>query len=497
MLLAIGMAVGALTMQTLDGHEIMMSNYGERRGTLVLFMSSRSPELKELIGSILRIHEKYRRQEVLFVGLCANDSETFEELMSFCLRRGVNFPVYRDPGGVIAKRFGARVTPEAFLLDAEGVLRFRGGFQSPEAAKKTESAIRNVLKGRPIGESTVPATGTPIEESGNDGPTDDPIEPIIYSSELVFDKVPWVADHHCSTLAEAPNGDLLCVWFGGSYECADDQVLFLARRKKGARTWETPEVLTRGVYLHPPGNAVVFRVSPTRMMVLYDRMDEARPLRRGRWRGGQLMCRHSDDNGCTWSEDAEVKMGVGGIRNAPITLRTGELMVPISNPKPCFLITRNGGVTWEVSGFIDTGGQPTAVQRNDGSLLCLLRSQPKILQSESHDLGKTWTAAVPSPFLCPGAGVAMCRLNNGHLLLVFNDSSLDHTPLSIVRSIDEGVTWEKPVQLEPNSGEYSYPCVVQTSDGNIHVSYTFLRFSIKHVEFNERWLELSASPSTN
>lgn len=490
MLLAIGMAVGALTMQTLDGPQITMSNYGERRGTLVLFMSSRSPAVQDLIEPILRIHEKYRRQEVLFVGLCVNDAESAAEIKAFCLRNWVNFPVYRDPGGAIAKRFGALVTPEAFLLDERGILRFRGGFQDAEAARKTESAIRNLLEGDAIEEETVPARGTPIGYVGNAGSAADPIEPVVFSSELVFEKIPWVADHHCSTLAEAPNGDLLCVWFGGSYECADDQVLFLARRKKGATAWETPQVLTRGVFLHPPGNAVIFRASPDRMMVLYDRMEEERPLRRGRWRKGQLMCRYSDDSGCTWSEDTAVMMNVGGIRNAPITLQTGELMAPMSNPKPCFLVTRDGGGAWEVSGSIDTGGQPTVVQRNDGSLLCFLRSQPKILQSESHDGGRTWTPAVPSPFRCPGAGVAMCRLDNGHLLLVFNDSALDRTPLSIVRSTDEGATWEKPVHLESNPGEYSYPCVIRTSDGNIHVSYTFLRFSIKHVEFNERWIEL-------
>jgi predicted neuraminidase len=82
----------------------------------------------------------------------------------------------------------------------------------------------------------------------------------------------------------------------------------------------------------------------------------------------------------------------------------------------------------------------------------------------------------------------MTRLGNGHLVLVFNDSETDRTPLSICRSLDEGKSWESPLQLESNPGEYSYPCVIQTSDGKIHVSYTFRRYSIKHVEMNEDWL---------
>jgi len=86
--------------------------------------------------------------------------------------------------------------------------------------------------------------------------------------------------------------------------------------------------------------------------------------------------------------------------------------------------------------------------------------------------------------------MAMCRLRNGHLVLVFNDSSTERTPLSVALSTDEGATWGRPVSLEANPGEYAYPCVIATSDGQTHVSYTFLRLVIKHAEFNERWLTL-------
>ena len=88
----------------------------------------------------------------------------------------------------------------------------------------------------------------------------------------------------------------------------------------------------------------------------------------------------------------------------------------------------------------------------------------------------------------PDSGITMTKLTNGHLLLVYNDSQTKRTPLSIVRSTDEGRSWEEPRQLESNPGEYSYPCVIQTADGQIHVSYTFRRYAIKHVELNEDWL---------
>ena len=495
MIAAIGFAVGALTMQTLDGHEIVMSNYAERRGTVLLFMSSRCPATVDAIETVNKIHQKHRLKEALFVGLCANDEETSEELRRFCQSHGVCFPVYRDPGSAIAKRLGVQFTPAALLLDKEGVLVYRGGFHGEGAQKHIDEAITQLTERQPIEAPEFPATGTPIDELGTPLDVDGPYGTIAFSSELIFEKIPWAPVHHCSTLAEAADADLICVWYGGSYESADDQVLFLARRKKGERIWSEPEVLVKGPLQHPPGNAVVFRVGPKRIGLLWGRMDSTRPIRRGSgWGKCQLMYRYSDDDGHTWSEDRELDGMFGCLpRNVPITLEDDTFAVPLSGHASAFrggflLMTKDFGETWDTSGVIKGGSQPTVVQRSDGALLAFLRNRPYILKSESTDNGATWTKPEKAELRCPSAGIAMRRLGNGHLVLVFNDSSIARTPLSIARSTDEGATWEKPIELESNPGEYSYPCVIQTSDGNIHVTYTCRRFAIKHVEFNEAWL---------
>ena len=489
MLIAIGMAVGALTMQTLDGHDIAMSNYGSRNGTAIVFFSSRCPVTQQQIGRLLQVHNKHKREEVLYIGLCANDAETANEIRNFCQRNEVNFPVYRDRGGAIAKMFGAEYTPQAFLLDAKGVLIHKGGFQNDGASDDMDVAITQLLSGKPVSPEFSAPKGTPISSPGNPVPAGDPMESIRFSSELVFDKLAWTPDHHCSTLAEAPNGDLVCVWFGGSFECADDQALFIARKCRNSAIWSAPDVLTRGEFLKPPGNAVIFRSSPTRLMVFYDRMEEERPIRNGRWRKGRMMRMTSDDSGKTWSKEVDAGLSVGGLRNAPITLKSSAIALPISNP-PGFLISSDQGATWTPSGAMNAGGQPAIVERRDGSLLSFLRNKPSILVSESRDDGVTWTPTRPSSLPNPGAGLAMRKLRSGNLILVYNPTTELRSPLSVALSRDHGATWSPPVHLESNPGEYSYPCVIETADGAIHVSYSFLRRSIKHAEFNERWVNL-------
>jgi predicted neuraminidase len=110
------------------------------------------------------------------------------------------------------------------------------------------------------------------------------------------------------------------------------------------------------------------------------------------------------------------------------------------------------------------------------------------VSAESHDGGKTFTTPTPTQWKNPDSGISMCRLKDGHVLLVFNNQDNSRSPLHIAMSVDDGRTWSKPLQLESNPGEYSYPSVFQAPDGMIHIIYTFRRYSIKHVEMNEDWL---------
>jgi predicted neuraminidase len=223
-------------------------------------------------------------------------------------------------------------------------------------------------------------------------------------------------------------------------------------------------------------------------------MEASRPLRRGGgWGETRLFYRTSKDHGHTWSKDEPFLGGLHeGLRNVPSTLRSGEQILPLARS---FARSGDGGQTWERLGAVDTGGQPTVIERSDGSLLTLLRKGPRIRQAESCDAGRTRSKTVTTELKNPDAGIAMTRLRNGHLVLVFNDSGAARTPLSIARSVDEGRTWLLPLALESNPGEYSYPCVIQASNGRIHITYTFRRYTVKHVELDENWLTHLSRPN--
>jgi predicted neuraminidase/peroxiredoxin len=494
----LGEKIGPLELTTLDGPKFTMDNYAmdEKIGTVIAFVSARCPVTDAMSDRINYIQEEYRHDDILWVGI---GRESGQELREFCQRQGMIFPMYRDPGGKIRKRFEPKVTPEVFLLDSQSRIVYHGAIGNSEDVA-LEAAIKSMQDNEEIKVKEVEAKGTPIDKVLAKREVEDIYGSIAFSSEVIFEKIPGAVAFHCSTLTECANGDILCLWYGGSYEASDDQKLWLSRRKKGERFWSTPKAVA-GNSLTPAGNAIIFADGIGRVWILWGKKIGDRPRRRGSGGTGRTFYRISNDDGYTWTEDKLFGKEFGvkdgwGLRNVPTRLSTGELCLPMSglkdqgdDLKSCYVLkTKDNGKMWETSSLYRGGSQPTVIERDDGSLFVVMRGKPIIKQTISKDGGKTWSQAEESVLPNPNAGIALCKLKNGHVVLIFNNTNKDRSPLNIVRSLDGGRTWQTPLTLEPNPGEYSYPCIIQTKDGRIHITYTYRRYTIKHVEMNENWL---------
>ena len=125
--------------------------------------------------------------------------------------------------------------------------------------------------------------------------------------------------------------------------------------------------------------------------------------------------------------------------------------------------------------------QPTILVHREGRLQALVRTQAaKIFETWSTDNGATWSLLAPTELPNPNAGIDGITLRDGRELLVFNRSETERTPLTVALSAD-GTSWHDVLTLEKDPGEYSYPAVIQTRDGLVHITYTWKRRRIKHV----------------
>ncbi|HEV2491990.1 MAG TPA: sialidase family protein [Terriglobia bacterium] len=315
-------------------------------------------------------------------------------------------------------------------------------------------------------------------------------------SEFVFTDAPF-KECHASTLVELPDGDLLAAWFGGKREGDPSVAIWGARRRQG--TWSPPEVWARepGV---PCWNPVLFRDRHDGIWLFYKYGPSPRA-----WHSA---CRTSTD-GITWSTPTYLPGGLPGgladseilgpIKNKPILLSNGDVLagssVETSTSWQCWVeISGDDCRTWRKYGPIAVPGtvpgvpygiiQPTVWETAPGKLKMLTRSTERIgaiCTASSEDSGHTWTPARPTSLPNPNSGIDAVKMKDGTVALVYNHTRSGRTPLNIAFSRDDGSTWSLPYVLEDEPGEYSYPAVIQTRDGLLHITYTWRRRRIKHV----------------
>jgi predicted neuraminidase len=335
-------------------------------------------------------------------------------------------------------------------------------------------------------------------------------------------------DNHASTLVELKNGDILAAWFGGAKEGAPDVKIYGARLHDGA--WSAPFELARAEAV-ACWNPVLFHTRDGRLWLYYKL-----GTRPSTWTGARKV---STDEGLTWSAAEPLPEGIlGPIKDKPLVLPDGTIVSgsSVENGKWNVWIERSAdsGAHWTKSGPItvpdsadipdpafltstahvepaNTGSradskthtklyppaketvgiiQPAVVALDARHLRFYARGHSrsaKIAVSDSFDGGKTWTQARFIALPNPNSGIDAVRLHDGRIVLIFNNSSNARTPLNLAISRD-GEHFKVFKTLEDGPVQYSYPAIVQAANGDLLMTYSWRRETIKFVRIPLREL---------
>jgi alpha-L-rhamnosidase len=325
----------------------------------------------------------------------------------------------------------------------------------------------------------------------------------ILKDEFIFERASF-PESHAPTLAETPEG-IIAAWFGGTKEGNKDVCIWTSHLKNGR--WTEPIKAADGVLndttRYPCYNPVLYQVPGGELLLFY----KIGPNVAG-WTGWLMR---SKDNGHTWSPREALPAGyLGPIKNKPVLI-DGILFCPSSTErngwKVHFETTKDWGRTWTKTDSINDGKtvsaiQPSILQYADGRLQVLCRSKNRTInESWSSDRGKTWSVMTASALPNNNSGTDAVTLQDGRQLLVYNhvkpDASLPNgkgarTPLNVAVSKD-GKSWEAALVLEDSPvSQYSYPSVIQTKDGLVHIVYTWRRERVKYVVVDPSKLLLTA-----
>jgi len=319
----------------------------------------------------------------------------------------------------------------------------------------------------------------------------------VLSREFIFEEAPFAACH-ASTIAET-HGGLVAAWFGGTKEGNRDVGIWLARKEGNA--WSKPVKVADGQddagMRYPCWNPVLYQHKDGLLLLFY----KVGPAP-SRWWG---VMTDSTDSGKTWSLPRRLPEGfLGPIKNKPVALADGSLLCPSSTEdhgdRAHMERTNDLGAHWTKTEPLNDGKefaiiQPTILVHSNTQLQILCRSQQgSIMESWSNDAGKTWSPLTPTSLPNPNSGIDAVTLTDGRFLLVYNHARNRRTPLNIALSVD-GKSWKAGPVLEQEQGEFSYPAVIQTADGLVHITYTWKRKRIAHVVVDPGKLTTHQVPS--
>ncbi|WP_308501362.1 exo-alpha-sialidase [uncultured Alistipes sp.] len=326
----------------------------------------------------------------------------------------------------------------------------------------------------------------------------------VVRSEFVYDRVEFPSCH-AATIVETSRGELMIALFGGKYESNADCSIWASHL--GPKGWTPPRMVVDGVVDSVKTacwNPVLFQIPGGDLLLFYKVGTCVQE-----WSGWLVR---SSDGGHAWSAPERLPEGIlGPIKNKPI-LWGDRLLCGSSLERGGWRsyleITDPGVRRWRTVGPLNNRKQavqiiqPSLLRHADGTLQAICRSidlRGTIVSVFSHDGGETWDEPCSTGLPNNDSGLDAVALRDGRFLLVYNhiqarrSGAASRSPLNVALS-DNGRDWYAALVLEDSPGEeFSYPSVIQSSDGLVHIVYTWHRACIKHVVLDPSRLRIDPS----
>lgn len=299
-------------------------------------------------------------------------------------------------------------------------------------------------------------------------------------------------------------------------------------------------------YIKRMGNPVPGRAADGTLRLFYVTVSA------GGWSGSSITTMTSGDDGDTWGPPRRLVsspfLNISTlVKGAPFLYADGTMGLPVYHSfvgmfGELMRLDPTGAVVDKQR--LSEGRfslQPIVLIKNAREALALMRysgrERPKrVIATATKDAGVSWTPPVRSQLANPNSALSGVVLPDGRILVALNESEEDRDVLSLVMSDDGGATWKAVYVLEDQSAarsprpdraqyllineglarasglsaadarahaesaerqlceercrfEFSYPYLIRTRHGDFDLVYTWNRSFIKHVQFNQAWLD--------
>src|SRR5262245_33054576 len=112
--------VAAFTLEDVTGRPRSLADFRDKKALVVVFIGTECPISNSYVPRLAELHAAFAPRGVQFLAVNSNSQDTPARIAGHAREHGIPFPVLKDTAAAVADRFGARRTPEAFVLDPAG-----------------------------------------------------------------------------------------------------------------------------------------------------------------------------------------------------------------------------------------------------------------------------------------------------------------------------------------------------------------------------------------
>ena len=313
---------------------------------------------------------------------------------------------------------------------------------------------------------------------------------------------------HAPSITTTVDGTVQTVWYGGTREGAKDVSIYRSIYLPKNLFWtpadvlidrsESMEKLSR--YIKKLGNPAI-AIDNNRLWLFFV------TVAAGGWSGSSISYLRSEDDGESWQTAGRIISSPFFnistlVRTNPISLPKGIVAIPayheLAGKFSEFIYLSSEGEVLDKSriSWGRTTLQPAVISLDGDILIAYMRNaathRRKIAKATSLDNGKSWGKLHYLSLPNPDASVAALKDNQGRIIVALNNTTEGRRDMSLAVSLDNGssrMVVHRFDYSEKDGAEFSYPSLIQATDGTYHLVYTWHRKRIKHVSFNQAWLD--------
>ncbi len=174
-----GQPAPAFTLRDVSGRTVSLADFRGR--TVVLeWTNPGCPFVRKhyVSGNLPALQSKYAAGGVVWIAVNSTNPDHPDYLAPAALSRtladwrAAPSAVLMDPDGIAGRAYGARTTPQMWVIDAQGTIRFAGGIDdrrsaNPEDVKGARNhvaaALDDLAAGRPVATASAPPYGCSVK----------------------------------------------------------------------------------------------------------------------------------------------------------------------------------------------------------------------------------------------------------------------------------------------------------------------------------------------